>query len=143
MIAWRVMFSTMLARAVPDVSCTRVCWTRRNGRRCIVIHRTLILPGKTPGLHDAVGWIARLGGFQGRKDDGEPGVTVMWRGFQHLADLTPCTACSVVRATTNMWVKIVFPSPDRGGGRGRGRQTLHEPCFNAVVACGARKKRIQ
>jgi hypothetical protein len=29
-----------------------------------------------------------LGGFQGRKGDGEPGVTVMWKGFQHLADLT-------------------------------------------------------
>lgn len=36
----------------------------------------------------AVRWIAQLGGFQGRARDGEPGVTVLWRGFQHLTDLT-------------------------------------------------------
>jgi hypothetical protein len=32
--------------------------------------------------------VARLGGFLGRKGDGEPGVTVLWRGFQRLPDLT-------------------------------------------------------
>ncbi len=31
--------------------------------------------------------IAQLGGFQGRKGDGEPGVTVMWKGFQRLVDI--------------------------------------------------------
>ncbi len=30
----------------------------------------------------AVRWIARLGGFLGRRRDGEPGVQVLWRGFQ-------------------------------------------------------------
>jgi len=34
-----------------------------------------------------VRWIAKLGGFQGRKGDGEPGVTVMWNGFQHLVEV--------------------------------------------------------
>jgi hypothetical protein len=87
-IAWRVMFSTMLARAVPDVACTAVLDEAEWQALYCHIHRTLTLPGKPPRLHDAVGWIARLGGFQGRKGDGEPGVTVMWRGFQHLADLT-------------------------------------------------------
>jgi len=87
-IAWRVMFSTMLARAMPDVACTAVLDDAEWQALYCHIHRTITLPRQPPGLHDAVGWIARLGGFQGRKGDGEPGVTVMWRGFQHLADLT-------------------------------------------------------
>jgi transposase Tn5 family protein len=39
-------------------------------------------------LRQAVRWIAQLGGFQGRKGDGEPGVGVLWKGFQHLVDTT-------------------------------------------------------
>ncbi|MEL5850216.1 MAG: IS4 family transposase, partial [Candidatus Igneacidithiobacillus chanchocoensis] len=31
---------------------------------------------------------AKLGGFLGRKSDGEPGVKVLWRGFRRLQDLT-------------------------------------------------------
>ena len=27
-------------------------------------------------------------GFLARRGDGEPGATVLWKGFQHLADLT-------------------------------------------------------
>ncbi|NER26043.1 MAG: hypothetical protein F6J96_36220 [Symploca sp. SIO1C2] len=32
-------------------------------------------------------WIAQLGGFLGRKSDGEPGVKTLWRGIQRLNDL--------------------------------------------------------
>jgi hypothetical protein len=32
--------------------------------------------------------IASLGGFLGRKGDGEPGTTTMWRGLQRLTDIT-------------------------------------------------------
>lgn len=40
-----------------------------------------------PTLHQVVHWIARLGGFLGRKHDGEPGVKVIWRGLMRLQDL--------------------------------------------------------
>ena len=33
-------------------------------------------------------WIAQLGGFLGRKSDGEPGITTIWRGWQRLQDLS-------------------------------------------------------
>ncbi|MHB1255725.1 MAG: IS4 family transposase, partial [Dethiobacteraceae bacterium] len=33
-------------------------------------------------------WIAKLGGFLGRKSDGQPGVKVLWRGFRRLQDIT-------------------------------------------------------
>ena len=34
-----------------------------------------------------VRWIAELGGYLGRKNDGPPGVTVLWRGLQLLAPI--------------------------------------------------------
>jgi hypothetical protein len=32
--------------------------------------------------------VATLGGFLGRKSDGEPGTKTLWLGLQHLDDLT-------------------------------------------------------
>ena len=40
-----------------------------------------------PTLRDAVRRIARLGGFLGRKGDGEPGVKTLWRGLRRLNDM--------------------------------------------------------
>jgi hypothetical protein len=34
-----------------------------------------------PTLHQVVGWIARLGGFLARKNDGEPGLKTIRRGI--------------------------------------------------------------
>jgi len=31
--------------------------------------------------------VAKLGGFLGRKGDGHPGATVLWRGLNRLADI--------------------------------------------------------
>ncbi len=87
-IAWRILYAAMLARAVPDAPCTVLLdedeW---QGLYCR-IHRVAVTPPKPPTLRQAVRWIAQLGGFLGRKQDGEPGVTVLWKGFQHLADVT-------------------------------------------------------
>ena len=35
-------------------------------------------------LRDAVRAMAKLGGFLGRKSDGEPGVKTLWRGYRPL-----------------------------------------------------------
>jgi len=86
-IAWRILYATMLARATPNVACTVLLdddeW---QGLYCR-IYRVSLAPPKPPTLRQAVRWIAQLGGFQGRKGDGEPGVTVLWKGFQHLVDV--------------------------------------------------------
>lgn len=86
-IAWRILYATMLARSAPDLPCTVLLdddeW---QGLYCR-IHRVAIAPASPPTLRQAVRWIAQLGGFQGRKRDGEPGVTVLWKGFQHLVDV--------------------------------------------------------
>jgi hypothetical protein len=86
-IAWRILYATMLARAVPDAACTVLLEADEwQGLYCR-IHRVAIPPARPPTLRQAVRWIAQLGGFLGRKRDGEPGVIVLWKGFQHLVDI--------------------------------------------------------
>ena len=51
------------------------------------IHKTRIIPKKIPTTYEAVRWIAQLGGFLGRKNDGEPGIVAIWRGWRRLADM--------------------------------------------------------
>lgn len=87
-IAWRVLYATMLSRAVPEASCLALLNDPEWQALYCAIHHTTILPPTPPTLHQAVRWIAQLGGFQNRKRDGHPGVTVVWKGFQHLSDLT-------------------------------------------------------
>lgn len=38
-------------------------------------------------VRDFVRGVAKLGGFLGRKGDGEPGVRALWRGYQRLQDM--------------------------------------------------------
>lgn len=86
-IAWRILYATMLARAAPELPCTVLLdadeW---EGLYCR-IHRVSVAPPTPPTLRQAVRWIAQLGGFQGRKRDGEPGVTVLWKGMQSLVEI--------------------------------------------------------
>jgi transposase-like protein/transposase Tn5 family protein len=86
-IAWRILYATMLSRAAPELPCTVLLDEHEwQGLYCR-IHRVAIAPAKPPTLRQAVRWIAQLGGFLGRKRDGEPGVSVLWKGFQHLVDI--------------------------------------------------------
>jgi hypothetical protein len=87
-IAWRIFYATMLSRAVPDVPCTVLLALEEWQALYCAIHRTPTPPETPPPLRQAVHWIAQLGGFLARRGDGEPGATVVWKGLQHLADLT-------------------------------------------------------
>lgn len=87
-IAWRVLYATLLSRNVPEASCLALLNDAEWQALYCAIHHTTILPPTPPTLDQAVRWIAQLGGFLNRKRDGHPGTTVIWKGFQHLADLT-------------------------------------------------------
>jgi hypothetical protein len=86
-IAWRLHWLTYLNRCQPDLPCTAALTTIEWEALYMRIHKTKRLPDEVPTVREAVRWIARLGGFLGRKSDGEPGVTVIWRGWQRLQDL--------------------------------------------------------
>jgi hypothetical protein len=87
-IAWRIVYAAMLARVVPDAPCTILLEDDEWQALYCAIKRVATPPVAPPTLRIAVRWIAQLGGFLGRTGDGEPGVTVLWKGFQHLVDLT-------------------------------------------------------
>lgn len=87
-IAWRLLYSTLLARAVPDAPCTVVLEPEEWAALYCTIHQVATPAAQVPTLRQAVRWLAQLGGFLGRTRDGEPGVTVLWRGWQRLHDLT-------------------------------------------------------
>src|SRR5262249_51615040 len=87
-IAWRIFSATMLSRAVPEAPCTALLELEEWQALSCAIHRTPTPPPEPPSLRQAVHWIAQLGGFLARRGAGEPGATVLWKGFQHLTDLT-------------------------------------------------------
>jgi len=87
-LAWRIFYATMLARAVPDAPCSVLLEPDEWQALYCAIHRVPTPPAEPPTLGQAVTWIAQLGGFVGRRRSDRPGAEVMWRGFQHLGDLT-------------------------------------------------------
>lgn len=80
-VAWRIYYMSMMSREKPDLPCTVFfkpiewqalhCW----------INQTPILPAQPPTIEQAVKMIASKGGFLGRKGDGFPGTTTIWRGL--------------------------------------------------------------
>ena len=82
-----VIRMVQMNRAQPDAACTVVLADHEWQALYVAIHRTSALPETVPSVRQVVRWIAQLGGFLGRKRDGEPGVTVMWRGWHRLHDL--------------------------------------------------------
>jgi hypothetical protein len=87
-IAWRIFYATMLARAVPDMPCSVLLDRDEWQALYCAIHQCPTPPEEPPSLVQAVHWIAQLGGFVGRRRRDQPGTETLWRGFQHLMDLT-------------------------------------------------------
>jgi hypothetical protein len=86
-IAWRLFWLTHINRQTPDAPCTTSLADHEWKALYTAIHRSALLPATPPSVRQAVRWIAQLGGFLGRKGDGEPGITTLWRGWSRLADL--------------------------------------------------------
>lgn len=87
-IAWRLYWLTHLNRQSPEASCVLVLAEHEWHALYATIHRTSQLPQQPPTVRQVVRWIAQLGGFLGRKRDAEPGITVIWRGWQRLHDIS-------------------------------------------------------
>jgi hypothetical protein len=88
-VAWRVMTLVKLGREVPDIPCTVFFAEAEWQALACYHHHTTTPPDTPPSLGEALRWVAQLGGFLGRKGDGHPGPTVVWRGLT-------CPACQGV-----------------------------------------------
>lgn len=87
-VAWRIFQLTKLGRETPEVPCTvyfeDIEWKALVG----FIRKDPIAPPQPPTLREAIRLVASLGGFLGRKGDGEPGTQTIWLGLQRLDDIS-------------------------------------------------------
>ena len=87
-IAWRIVYATMLSRTLPELPCTVLLALEEWQALYCATHHTADATHHTTHLTRGRAVDCPLRWVSGRPGDGEPGVTVLWRGFQHLADLT-------------------------------------------------------
>jgi hypothetical protein len=84
-IAWRVMFVTMLGRQCPEMPCN-VVFSDDEWMSVYVVAHHEQPPQQIPSLQEMVHIIASFGGYLGRKHDGPPGPTAIWIGMQRMVD---------------------------------------------------------
>jgi hypothetical protein len=84
-VAWRVLFVTMLGRECPDLPCDVVFSTEEWHAVYTVVEQQPV-PAQPPRLAEMVVRVARLGGYLGRKGDGPPGPKTVWIGLQRMRD---------------------------------------------------------
>jgi hypothetical protein len=82
-VAWRIYRLAKAGRETPDIPCD-VFLAESQWQVLCAVARNGPPPEEPPPLGDAVRLIAGLGGFLGRKSDGEPGATTLWRGLEKL-----------------------------------------------------------
>jgi len=84
-VAWRICHMVRLGRDVPQMPCD-VYFDEAEWKALVVYHTGKPTPPKAqpPTLHEAIRMVAMIGGFLGRKGDGEPGAETLWRGLQQL-----------------------------------------------------------
>jgi hypothetical protein len=87
-VAWRIYHLTKLGRETPDVPCTVFFEEAEWKALAAYLTQNPFPPAHPPTLREATRMVARLGGFLGRKGDGEPGTESLWIGLQRLDDLT-------------------------------------------------------
>lgn len=87
-VAWRLFMITLIARTNPSLPCSQFLSEQEWTVLAIKSSRVRTLPARSPTIAEALVWIARLGGYLDRKNDGPPGTLALWRGWKRLADLT-------------------------------------------------------
>jgi hypothetical protein len=84
-IAWRVLFLTMLGRECPEMPCD-VVFEQAEWQAVYIVTERKPPPDTPPTLDQMVRRVAGLGGFLNRKSDGFPGPQTLWIGLQRAAD---------------------------------------------------------
>lgn len=82
-IAWRLYFITFLGRNCPGLCCTLI-FEEDEWKSVFAVVKKAKPPAVPPTLGEIVRMIGTLGGFLGRKCDGDPGPKAMWIGLQKL-----------------------------------------------------------
>ena len=84
-IAWRLLYILMLGRQSPNISCEAV-FDKDEWCAVYAVIKEKKPPKNPPTLEEMIKMVASLGGYLGRKNDGEPGPESMWIGIQRMKD---------------------------------------------------------
>lgn len=87
-VAWHILALCKAARELPDDPISDWLPSEQWQALWCHVHQRTDPPSTAPTVRQAVRWIAQLGGFLGRKSDGEPGTTTLWRGLEQLEAMT-------------------------------------------------------
>ena len=101
-VAWRIFHLAKLGRETPQVPCTVYFEEAQWKALLAYIHQDPVPPAQPPSLNQAMRLVASLGGFLGRKGDGNPGTQTLWLGLQRLDDIT---------ATYKVFAPLAHPPP--------------------------------
>ena len=85
-VSWFIFFSYHLGRQFPELDAKHFFSREAIKVLRISAKRLKVSTGKTLSLKGAIFILARLGGFIGRKSDGEPGMKSIWRGWYSLQE---------------------------------------------------------
>lgn len=98
-VAWRIYHLNKLGRETPQAPCTVYFEDAEWKALMMFTTRNPVPPIKPPSLREAIHRVAGLGGFLGRKGDGEPGTQTLWLGLQRLDDITAAISLMMRTAT--------------------------------------------
>ena len=87
-VAWKLLWLLYYSRDNSEECCQTIFHEDEWQSLYCYIHNDTNFPEKPPTIKKIIIWIASLGGFLGRKNDGEPGVKCLWRGIRRLSDIT-------------------------------------------------------
>lgn len=84
-VAWRVLYLTMLGRECPEMPCD-VLFTTDEWKPVWKVTCDDPLPATAPPLGEFLLLLGKLGGHNGRRRDGAPGPQSLWVGIRRMTD---------------------------------------------------------
>ncbi|MGA8221193.1 MAG: IS4 family transposase [Candidatus Acidiferrales bacterium] len=84
-VAWRVMYATMLGRECPEISC-EVIFSEAEWKSVWTVYQKEPLPKQVPSLGVFLKLVGKLGGHTGKPWDGPLGPKRFWIGMQRTID---------------------------------------------------------
>ena len=82
-IAWRINRLMRLGRTLPDLPAD-LLFEAEEWRAAFILNKKAV-PKAVPTANTVIRLIAQLGGFLGRRSDGEPGAKTLWLGMRDIA----------------------------------------------------------
>ncbi len=116
-VAWRIYHLSKLGREDPQAPCTVYFKDAEWKALTVFTTKNSAASNQVPTLRDMIHGEATIGGFLGRKGDGEPGAQTLWLGLQRLDHIV-----AMRQAMSGLPAAIQTPVSSKGdSGSGQGR----------------------